>query len=225
MQKNTRAGKNIGGASANPYLAQAISAFQAGELAEARRLCALTVENDRKNAVALHLFGVIEALQNDAANALHLFDRALKINPRNADIFADKGKVLSELGQHHDALVCYRRALSINPNHGIALYNQGCSLLAVDHPADALALFDRLIKLAPNHAPAHHGRAIALTDMRRFEDAVASADQALKLNPDYPEALQIAVLRARECAATTWRSLTSRMPPAWTRTSKIFRAV
>ena len=190
MQKNTRAGKNIGGAGANPFLAQAISAFQAGELAEARRLSALAVESDRKNAVALHLFGVIEALQNDAANALHLFDRALKISPRNADIFADKGKVLSELGQHHDALVCYRRAISINPKHGIALYNQGCSLLAIDHPADALALFDRLIALAPNHAPAYHGRAIALTDMRRFDEAIAGADQALTLNPDYPEALQ-----------------------------------
>ena len=121
---------------------------------------------------------------------LYLFDRALKVSPRNADLFADKGKVLSELGQHHDALACYRRAVSINPKHEIALFNHGCSLLAVDLPADALAQFDRLIALAPNHPPAYHGRAIALTDLRRYDDAIESAEQALKLNPDFAEALQ-----------------------------------
>lgn len=190
MQKNTRSGKNIGGVSAAQLLAQAVSAFRAGELAEARRLCAIVVEADKKNVVALHLLGVVEALRKNGASALYLFDRALKISPRNADIFADKGRVLSEMGRHREALPCYERAVSISPKHEIALYNQGCALLALDCPADALGLFDRLIALAPNHPPAYHGRAIALTDLRRFDDAIESSGQALKFNPDYADALQ-----------------------------------
>jgi protein O-GlcNAc transferase len=190
MQKNLRSGKKIGGVSAAQLLAQAVSAFQADELAEAHRLATIIVEKDKKNVVALHLLGVVEALRRNGATALYLFDRALKIDPRNADIVADKGRVLSEMGRHAEALPCYERAVSLNPKHGIALYNQGCSLLALDCPADALGLFDRLIALAPDHAPAHHGRALALTDLRRFGDAIESSGQALTLNPDYAEALQ-----------------------------------
>src|SRR3954462_10866607 len=102
-------------------LAQTISAFRAGNLAEAQRLCLDLIKKDKRNFVALHLSGVIHALQNNPEDALQSFDRALKIDPNNADIWADKGQLLTELGRHKHALPCNQKAISINPQHGNAL--------------------------------------------------------------------------------------------------------
>src|SRR3954447_13452475 len=81
-----------GNTDVNQFLGRAVSAFRAGNVLEAQRLCAAVIEKDKKNIVALHLSGVMQALQKNPENALQLFDRALKVNPRNADILADKGK-------------------------------------------------------------------------------------------------------------------------------------
>ena len=129
MQKGPRTSKSSGDTGVAQLLAQAISAFQAGNIFEAHRLCAIVIDKDKKNIVALHLFGVIEAMRKNTDEALRLFDRALKIDPHNADILADKGNVLTQLGRHHDALLCYQQAVSLNAGHWHALQNQGATLL------------------------------------------------------------------------------------------------
>ncbi len=171
-------------------LSEAIAAYRAGNSSAAHALCSKVVASERKNIVALHLLGVLEAQQQNLTAALALFDRALKANPRNADILTDKGRVLSEEGQHSEALRCYKQAISINPKHQLALLNYGCTLLYLEHSKEALGIFDQLLEITPDYALALHNRAIALTDLRCYEEAIASSDRALKIDPNYVEALQ-----------------------------------
>jgi predicted O-linked N-acetylglucosamine transferase (SPINDLY family) len=173
---------------ATQLLTQAVSAFQAGNLPEAYKLCAAAVEKDKKNVVALHLLGVIEALRKHGDQALRLFDRALRLAPDNSDILADKGKVLTELGRHQEALVCYQRAVSINPRHLNALQNQGATLLILKNFAEALAVFDRLLAIVPNYVPAFSNRGEALKELGRDEEAVTSFRQAIAIDPQNIEA-------------------------------------
>jgi protein O-GlcNAc transferase len=187
MQKDPRTSKLFDDTSVAQLLAQALSAFQAGNYFEAHRLCVIVIDKDKKNIVALHLSGVIEALQKNTENALRFFDRALKIDPHNADILADKGNVLTELGQHHEALLCYQQAVAINAGHWRALQNQGATLLLLKRFAEALAVFDRLLQLIPNHAPAFNNRGEALKELGRDEEAVASYRQATVLDPQNME--------------------------------------
>ncbi|HEY1475980.1 MAG TPA: tetratricopeptide repeat protein [Pseudolabrys sp.] len=183
MQKDPRTNTGV-----SQLLAQAISAFRAGNPFEAHRLCAAVIDKDKKNTVALHLSGVIEALRNNSPDALRLFDRALKISPHNADILADKGNVLGAMGQHHDALLCYQQAVSINAGHLSALQNQGATLLLLKRFTEALAVFDRLLQIAPNHAPAFNNRGEALKELGRGEEAIASYRQATVFDPQNVEA-------------------------------------
>ena len=188
MQKDPRANKSSGDTNVAKLLAQAISAFQAGNFIEAHRLCAIVVDKDKKNVVALHLSGVIEAMRKKPDDALRLFDRALKISPDNADIFADKGNVLNQLGRHHDALLCYQQAVSANAGHWPALQNQGATLLLLRRFAEALDAFDRLLQILPNHAPAFNNRGEALKELGRDEEAVASYRHAIALDQQNIEA-------------------------------------
>jgi len=175
-------------AEATQLLTRAISEYRAGNILDAHKLCATIVEKDKNNVVALHLFGVLEAQQKNTKKALWLFDRALAISPNTADILADKGKVLTEVGQHRDALLCYQQAVSINPKHWMALHNQGCTLLALRSSTEALGVFDRLIEIIPNFAPAFNNRGVALKELKRYEEAVASYQQAIVFNPQDIEA-------------------------------------
>lgn len=176
--------------SSSQLLSDAVAAYQLGDFARAHTLCSKVVAGDRGNLVALHLLGVLEAQQNNAAEALRHFDRALKAEPRHADILTDKGRVLNGLGRHAEALQSYEKAVAVNPRHNLALLNQACTLLFLERSQAALKLLDRLLELAPDYPLALHNRAIALTDLRRYQEAVASADRALQLAPDYAEALQ-----------------------------------
>lgn len=167
----------------NDLLNRAINAFHAGDLAEARKLCAAAARQDGRNTVALHLGAVIEAQQGNTDKALKLFDRALKINPAAGDILADKGKVLSEAGRFEDALLCYSRVLSINPGHWLALHNQASTLYALRRPGEALDAFDRLVANGQRSPAVFGSRGLVLVALNRFEDAVESYREALKLDP------------------------------------------
>jgi predicted O-linked N-acetylglucosamine transferase (SPINDLY family) len=176
--------------SSSQLLSEAVAAYQLGDFARAHQLCSKVVAGDRGNLVALHLLGVLEAQQNNPVEALRHFDRALKAEPRHANILTDRGRVLSGLGRHDEALQSYEKAIAVNPRHNLALLNQACTLLLLERSSEALRLFDRLLELAPDYPLALHNRAIALTDLRRYQEAIVSADRALQLAPDYAEALQ-----------------------------------
>lgn len=167
----------------NQLLREAIAAHQGGKFFKARKLYETILADDQTNVPALHYSGILEAQQQNPVKALRLLDRALSIVPNAADILADKGKVLADLGQHHDALPCFQQAVAINPQHWMALQNQGASLLSLQRPAEALSAFDRLLAVMRDYPPAFNNRALALRDLNRYEEAIASYKQAIALNP------------------------------------------
>ena len=54
-------------------LGQAISAYQSNNFEEAYRLCDLILKQDNGNVVALHLFGILDALRRNFPKALAIF--------------------------------------------------------------------------------------------------------------------------------------------------------
>ena len=64
---------------------------------------------------------VILMSQGDSFNqllrqAVLCFDKALKMDPKYADAWANRGSALFYLGQNEEALQCAKKALAINPN-------------------------------------------------------------------------------------------------------------
>ncbi len=116
-------------------LGQAISAYQTNNFEEAYRLCDLILKQDNSNVVALHLFGILDALRRNFPKALESLDRALALSPHNPDLYVDKGKILIETGQSEDALFCFDKALAINGRHPVALDLKGSILLLLKRPA------------------------------------------------------------------------------------------
>jgi tetratricopeptide (TPR) repeat protein len=49
--------------------------------------------------------------------ALDCYNKALEINPRNAEVLYNKGIILYERNRHRDAIICFDEALEINPKY------------------------------------------------------------------------------------------------------------
>ena len=155
-------------------LGQAISAFQTNNFEEAYRLCDLVLQQDGNNVVALHLFGILDALRRNFPKALESLDRALALNPHNADLHVDKGKILAETGRPEDALLCFDKALAINGRHPVALDLKASILLLLKRPAETLEIFDCLLQIAPFRSRTLNNRGLALTELGRYDGAIES---------------------------------------------------
>jgi tetratricopeptide (TPR) repeat protein len=136
--------------------------------------------NNRGNA----LYG-LKRFEEAVAN----YDRALAVQPDNAETLTNRGVSLYALGRFAEALESYDRALALQPALLVALSNRGNTLKELKRFEDALASYDRALVLRPDYAEAHYNRGNALHALGRFEEALASYDRALALGPDYVEAL------------------------------------
>ncbi|MHC1597395.1 MAG: protein kinase domain-containing protein, partial [Methermicoccaceae archaeon] len=60
--------------------------------------------------------GIALAKRGRYEDAIECYDKALKIDPKDADAWKKKGNALDELGRYEDAIECYDEALKIDPD-------------------------------------------------------------------------------------------------------------
>jgi tetratricopeptide (TPR) repeat protein len=168
---------------------RAVSAYNAGKLVEAERLCQAIIDNECDLADALHLLAIVQSSLGKKHTALASYDRLLKLRPDYAEALSDRGNTLHELKRFEEALASYDRALKQRPDYAEALFNRGDTLHELKRFEEALASYDRLLKQRPDYAEALFNRGVTLRAMKRFEEALASYEGLLKLRPDYAEAL------------------------------------
>lgn len=98
--------------------------------------------------------------------ALESYNRALAIEPGNADALNNCGLLLYELQRFDDALECYDRALAASPDFAKALNNRGNTLQTLGRLDEALESYDRALAIEPNLTETLHNRAEALRSLR-----------------------------------------------------------
>ncbi len=117
------------------------------------------------------------------------YDLAIKLNPKNADIWNDKGGLLYELGRFNDALACYDMAEKLDPNFTEVLINKSITLSKLGRYHDAIEMHNKAISLEPNNPNPYQSKAILLGELNQNEEAIKNYDHVIKLKPDHAEAL------------------------------------
>ena len=111
--------------------------------------------------------------------ALASYDRALELDPQDANTWGNRGIALANLGRYEEAVASYDRSLELDPQDANAWGNRGNSLGDLGRYEEALASYDRSLELDPQKMNAWYNRGIALADLGRYEEALASYDRAL----------------------------------------------
>jgi tetratricopeptide (TPR) repeat protein len=138
-----------------PAFNRAVSAYKAGNLAEAEQLCQQIVSARSDHFDALHVLAIVQAALGKSPPALANYDRALALRPDHADALSNRGNTLLALNRCEEALASYDRALAVRPDFAEALSNRGHALERADRLDEALASYDRALALQPRHVMAH----------------------------------------------------------------------
>jgi tetratricopeptide (TPR) repeat protein len=129
--------------------------------------------------------------------AIKCYDRAIKVDPNNAEAWCSKGSTLHKLNKdstlhklnkYKKAIVCYDKALEIDPNYAEAWYSKGDTLDSLGKHEEAIKHFDNALKIDPDHARAWKRKGDALYKLDKYDEAIKCYDKALEIDPNYAEA-------------------------------------
>jgi tetratricopeptide (TPR) repeat protein len=133
--------------------------------------------------------GAAAQQRGDLERAAEAYRRAIEINPRFAEAYANLGAVLARLGRHTEAVSAYERALAISPgltaarlNLGLAHYRAG----AIRAAADA---FQAVHSAEPSLLQARQLLGLVLVELGRDAEAIPHLEASAQAAPDEPAVL------------------------------------
>ena len=169
-------------------LERVVTSLQAGNLAEAERVCRQILAADPAQVDALHLLGVTLMRGGQAQASLDPLARARALDPTFADAAYNHAVALGELERWDEALAAYEQVLRLDAANARAWNNRGNVMQKLERWSDALASYDRTLRLRPDHADAMHNRALVLMALGRPQEALASLQRAVAIAPGNAEA-------------------------------------
>lgn len=117
------------------------------------------------------------------SEALFCYERALEIDPDDANIWNNKGYLIQSMGRNVESLSCYEHALKINPRLDKAWLNRGIVLAQTGQTTEALFCFERALECNPTYAKAWFNKGNILLGKGQTAEALPCYNRALELNP------------------------------------------
>ncbi len=157
---------------------------EAGVLDRALEVALKAVELDDTLPFALVSLSWILVWKDQHEKAIALQERAIALDPGNADAYNRLAATLAFAGRGVEAIAIAKKAMRLNPN-GKADYpfHLGLAYYLTGQYEEAIAAYNRALTRSPNFVPAHRFLAIVYSDLGRMEEARAAAAESLRLTP------------------------------------------
>lgn len=120
--------------------------------------------------------------------AIKVFDEAIQLNLKSANIYHNRGVAKSHLGQYIDAIDDYNKAIELKPDAALFYSNRGIVKSDSGQHVDAIDDCDKAIKLNPNEPIAYNNRGIAKSRLDQHADAIDDFSKTIELKSDYASA-------------------------------------
>jgi uncharacterized protein (TIGR03032 family) len=156
---------------------------QTGKLAESATQCQQLLKRYPNYAPAWHLFSVICLQQGQAELALQQIQRALDLDPHQADFYSQAGVVHCNLGDLETGITCYQKALTLQPSAHIR-FNLGLALQKAGRLTEAEQTYLNLIADHPTYAVAHQHLGNLYQQQAQPTVAIRYYQQALQHQPN-----------------------------------------
>lgn len=175
------------------------AALQAGDAVGATQLIQQALSHGRLEGASTNHHKRLGDANNNLAVALQKqrrFDEAivaareaLKYRTNDADLLANTGLLLKELGQYEEAETLLRRSVALNPRHARALVALGLILYITNRGAAAEEMVAKALRAEPGNPAAHTLQGNLLVGRGDPDAALRSFETALSHVADFPDAL------------------------------------
>jgi len=140
--------------------------------------------------LVLRNMGLAYEGMNKPYEAIKMYEKAIELDPNNADAYNDLGIIYSDIGQYDKAIDYYSKVLEKNPQHKYAIHNIGLAYEKKGDIQKALEYFkssDSKTDLAYAYNALGN---IYLEQQKDYDKALEYYKQALVADPDYKYAIR-----------------------------------
>ena len=146
-----------------------------------------SIEDKAQDSAQYHsLAAKVHFLAGEKEATLAEMSSAVKLAPRDPDLFLTLGRFYQKYGEQQKAVAVLQKAADLDPSSPAPLYSMAVSYITADDQAGAMQLLSRALKLDP-----HFDRALFLVGSiylaaLKLEEAEPPLAEALKLQPQNP---------------------------------------
>lgn len=111
-------------------------------------------------------------------------ERAIALNPNDADAYSQLGTTLNMVGRAQEAIAPLEKSIRMNPMAPAYYYRRlGTAYRFTGRYEEAIEQYKKAVSLAPNSLWPHIGLAATYSAVGRYEEARSEASEALKIQP------------------------------------------
>jgi len=147
------------------------------------------VAKDSTNFDRLYQLGVMYLDRERITEAIQVFAKANKLQPKNVKVLVNLGIAADAVGHADDAQIWYGKAMAMAPNDSLAACRMASSKYAQGKYDESMALLRGLIARAPRAHCAYFTMGVAFADAGIYRDAIRMWRKVVELAPDSPEAV------------------------------------
>lgn len=127
--------------------------------------------------------GYSSAVSGNHSDAINAYSRALELNPKDVEVYNNRGISYFELGKYDEAIDDFTKAIRLNPKDVEAYYNRGKIYGELGKYSKAIKDYSKAIMLNPKDADIHNNRGNAYVNIGNYNRAIKDYDRAIELNP------------------------------------------
>lgn len=175
------------GSAIRRLLLDGVELQRAGRLDEAAARYRAVLAQDRRQADALNLLGVLSLLRGKYGEAAELIGRAVAVSPQTASYHNNLGEALRALARLQDAEHAYRRAIAVQADYAPAHLNLGTVLYGQGRFEEAAAACRAAIAITGPTPAALTNLGNVLDRLGRLAESEDCHSRALAMAPNDPE--------------------------------------
>ncbi|WP_174299644.1 tetratricopeptide repeat protein [Caulobacter sp. S45] len=188
LEKLTRALAELKAQAILPLLSAATQALNAGHIEEALHLTSQVLEAAPDSGLAWRLVALCRERGGDLNGALNAYEAALQLDPKDADLANDLGRLAMQMGLFDVAEQLFRHFMAERPDAVDGPNNLACALRDQLRYGDALDVLRPTILAKPESALLWNTLGATVAEQGETDQSVIFFDEALRLDPGFAKA-------------------------------------
>ena len=123
--------------------------------------------------------------QRKYAEAIREFEKVIKEDPQNIDVFTCLGAVYQAMGQPAKAIDAYRKAVSLGPDHLDNLVQLGTLYMSAGQIEEGKATFERALTLNSKSKEVYLNLGMYYIGKENWAEAKSQLEKVLEIDPQY----------------------------------------
>lgn len=142
----------------------------------------------KPSVISYNNLAQIYAIINDIDKAIWAYQKAIELNPDNAETYNKLGLIFRGENRVNEAIICYKKALAINPDFLNAVFNLANALRLNKNLDEAINYYYKALELKPDFEGVYNNLGAVFNEKNEKEKAVICYKKAIEINPDFLDA-------------------------------------